>query len=77
MQIALHLIFGALEAASGYTEGAITAVLLLRLATVVSLVIFSLMTLDKRFHGIIDPLALGSYMVSGVRRQPPRMYIRV
>lgn len=64
--MALHLLFGSLELMCGYTEGAVMAVLYLRLAVMISLTAFSWMTLDKKFHRIMDPLALGFYTVRDI-----------
>lgn len=64
--MALHLLFGSLELVCGYTAGAVMWVLALRLAIMVSLTAFSWMTLDKKFHRVMDALALGFYMVSHV-----------
>lgn len=64
IQMALHLLFGSLELLCGYTAGAVMGVLGLRLAIMVSLTAFSWMTLDKKFHKIMDALTLGFYTVS-------------
>lgn len=66
IQMALHLLFGSLELICGYTEGAVMGVLCLRLAIMVSLTVFSLMTLDANFHKIMDALTLGVYTASKV-----------
>lgn len=64
IQMALHLLFGSLELICGYTAGAVMGVLCLRLAIMVSLTAFSWMTLDKKFHRVMDALTLGFYTVS-------------
>ena len=64
IQMALHLLFGSLELICGYTAGAVMGVLCLRLAIMVSLTTFSWITLDKKFHKIMDALTLGFYTVS-------------
>lgn len=61
--MALHLLFGSLELVCGYTAGAVMGVLCLRLAIMVSLTAFSWMTLDKKFHRVMDALTLGFYSV--------------
>ncbi|CAN0073866.1 unnamed protein product [Ectocarpus sp. 6 AP-2014] len=66
IQMALHLLFGSLELTCGYTAGAVMGVLCLRLAIMVSLTGFSWMTLDKKFHRVMDPLTLGFYMLNSV-----------
>lgn len=63
IQMALHLLFGSLELVCGYTAGVVMWVLALRLAIMVSLTAFSWMTLDKKFHRVMDALALGFYTV--------------
>ena len=62
--MALHLFFGFLELTCGYTAGAVMGVLCLRLAIMISLTAFSWMTLDKKFHRVMDALTLGFYTVS-------------
>ncbi len=62
--MALHLFFGFLELTCGYTAGAVMGVLCLRLAIMISLTTFSWMTLDKKFHRVMDALTLGFYTVS-------------
>ncbi|CAM9853382.1 unnamed protein product, partial [Scytosiphon promiscuus] len=66
IQMALHLLFGSLELVCGYTAGAVMWVLALRLAIMVSLTAFSWMTLDKKFHRVMDALALGFYMLNSL-----------
>lgn len=58
------MLFGTLELLLGYSAGVVMAVLCLRLAIIVSLTVFSWMTLDKKFHKVMDPLTLGVYTVS-------------
>lgn len=69
IQMALNLVFGALELIFGYSAGAVMAVLCLRLMILVNLTVFSSLTLAKKFHRIMDPSTLGCYIVSC--RQPP------
>lgn len=61
--MALNLGFGLIEVLFGYTAGAVMAILCLRLAITLSLTMFSWLTLDKKFHRNMDPLALGFYTV--------------
>ena len=77
IQMALHLLFGSLELLCGYTAGAVMGVLGLRLAIMVSLTAFSWMTLDKKFHKIMDALTLGFYTVSQSGSYPRRNGLRV
>ncbi|CAN0209713.1 unnamed protein product, partial [Laminaria digitata] len=63
IQMVLNLVFGFMEILCGYTAGAVMAVLFLRLAITLSLTIFSWLTLDRKFHRVMDPLALGFYTV--------------
>ena len=66
IQMALILLFGSLELIFGYTAGAVMPILFLRLAIMLSLTTFSWMTLGKKFHKIMDPVALAFYTVRAI-----------
>lgn len=64
IQIALNLLFGALELIYGYSAGTVIAVLCLRLTILVNLTVLSSITLSTTFHKIMDPSTVGCYTVS-------------
>lgn len=64
IQMALHLLFGALELSVGYADGAVMPTMFLRLAILVAFAVFSWDTLDNKFHRRMDPVSFGVYMVS-------------
>lgn len=63
IQLALNVVFGTLELAFDFSAGAVAALLCLRLAIVASLAVFYWVTVDTRFHQVMDELALGIYTV--------------